>query len=312
MRREIVFDRAFLECLRRIRILARRPEGGRMEGERVTGRPGPGIEFADWRPYARGDSPREVDWRAYARLGELFVRLRAREEASSIYVLVDASASMDFGRPSKFSFARRLAAALAAVGLCGLDAVTVGLMRDGRADLGERLTGEDRLPEAVALLESARAGGRTDLARSLARFFEGASPGRAGARPEPGVVLAVSDFWSPSEAEAAERAGAGLRPVLTAAAESGFEGTLIQVLEPRELETRLAGRQRLTDAETGAELELELGARARELYREERVRHFKELAGEAAMAGFGAVSVATDATAENAILGELRRARVVG
>jgi uncharacterized protein (DUF58 family) len=294
MRREIVFDQAFLDACRRLEIVAREPSGGRLEGARVSRRTGAGVEFADWRPYSRGDAPRDVDWRAYARLGRLFVRLRAREEASNVYLLVDASASMDSGRPTKFTFARRVAGALAAVGLAGLDAVQAGLLRGGTCELGERATGAQSLPEVLRFLESARAGGPTDLASSLGRFLELAREG--------GVVLVLSDLWSETPVEAALLRARGL----------GLEGALVQVLEPSELSPRSGGRLRLEDSESGEELEIEVSPGLREAYREEVGRSFGEVEAVAARSGFAAVRLLSDSSLEEAVLGGLRRAGVVG
>jgi len=294
MKREIVFDQAFLESLRRIQLLAQEPSGGRLEGARVSGSPGSGVEPADWRPYLPGDSPRDVDWRAFARLGRLFVRLRAREESSNVYLLVDSSASMGIGRPTKFTFARRVAGALAAAALSGLDAVSVGLMRGGECDTSERLTGADRLPEIIKILEAARAGGETDVARGLTSFLDGS--------PERGVVVVLSDFLSEGD----------VGPALAAAAELGFEGSLVQVLDPSEVEPSNTGRERLVDAESEAELEMRFSPRVREAYIEERTRHFEGLSAAATRAGFRAATLRTDAKIEDAVLVDLRRAGVVG
>ncbi len=294
MKREIVFDQAFLESLRRIQLLAREPSGGRLEGARVSRGPGSGIEPADWRPYLAGDSPRDVDWRAFARLGRLFVRLRAREESSNVYLLIDSSASMGLGRPTKFTFARRVAGALAAAALSGLDAVSVGFLRGGACDTGERLTGADRLPEVIRTLEAAHAGGGTDVAGGLGRFLDRS--------PERGVIVVLSDFWCEGD----------WGVPLGAAAELGFEGSLVQVLDPSEVEPVRAGRERLIDAESGAELEMQLSPATREAYVQERERHFEGLAAAASRAGFRAASLRTDTKLEDAVLVDLRRAGVVG
>jgi uncharacterized protein (DUF58 family) len=294
MKREIVFDQAFLESLGRIQLLAREPSGGRLEGARVSRATGSGIEPADWRPYSPGDSPRDVDWRAFARLGKLFVRLRAREESSNVYLLVDASASMGVGRPTKFTFARRVAGALAAAALSGLDAVAVGFLRGASCDAGERVTGSDRLPEVLRALEAASAEGETDVAAGLARFLDQS--------PERGVIVVLSDFWCEGD----------LTGPLAAARELGFEGSLVQVLGPAEIEPTSAGRERLIDSESGTELEMRLSPAVREAYSEERLRFQEDLAATAAGSGFRSAALRTDTRLEDAVLVDLRRAGVVG
>ena len=294
MEREIVFDQAFLESLRRIQLLARESSGGRLEGARVSRAPGSGVDPADWRTYLPGDSPRDVDWRAFARLGRMFVRLRAREESSNVYVLVDSSASMGLGRPTKFTFARRVAGALAAAALSGLDAVSVGFLRGSECDVSERLTGADRLPEIIKTLEAAHATGETDVARGLAHFLDES--------PERGVIVILSDFWCEGD----------VGPSLAAAAELGFEGSLVQVLDPSEVEPSNTGRERLVDSESGAELEMRFSPRVRDAYIEERKSHFEGLTTAASRAGFRSGVLSTDTRLEDAVLIDLRRAGVVG
>jgi uncharacterized protein (DUF58 family) len=47
------------------------------------------MEFADYRRYAPGDDFRRIDWRAYARLDRLFLRLFEAEENLTVTILID-------------------------------------------------------------------------------------------------------------------------------------------------------------------------------------------------------------------------------
>ncbi len=120
-----LFDDEFQRKLETLAIVSRRVFAGRMRAERRTKKKGSGIEFADHRDYAAGDDFRYVDWNVYQRFGRLLVRLYEEEEDLSIYFIVDCSTSMGFGDGKKFDQARRLAAALAYVGLANLDRVTI-------------------------------------------------------------------------------------------------------------------------------------------------------------------------------------------
>src|SRR5438270_702614 len=83
------------------------------------------------RPYVSGDDFRQIDWRAYARLERLMLRLYVAEEEACLNVVLDTSASMELGEPPKWQTSRRLAAALAFLGLEAMDRVQVGTL-DGR------------------------------------------------------------------------------------------------------------------------------------------------------------------------------------
>ena len=118
---------AELNLLSRLDLGYRRPVSGLYAGERRSPRAARSPEFSDFRPYVSGDDFRQIDWRAYARLERLMLRLYVAEEETSLNVVLDASASMLVGEPPKWPPARRLAAALAFLGLASMDRVAVGV-----------------------------------------------------------------------------------------------------------------------------------------------------------------------------------------
>lgn len=67
-------------------------------GRRRAARPGPGLALEGHRDYAFGDDVRHLDWKVTARLARPFVRLYHQERSGTVFVLVDASASMRTGR----------------------------------------------------------------------------------------------------------------------------------------------------------------------------------------------------------------------
>jgi uncharacterized protein (DUF58 family) len=67
-----------------------RGQAGRWAG---VGRGG-SVEFQDHRKYVPGDDPRHVDWPAWARTGQLALRLYREEVSPSVDLIVDASRSM--------------------------------------------------------------------------------------------------------------------------------------------------------------------------------------------------------------------------
>lgn len=60
-----------------------------VSGVHVSRHRGPGLEFAELRPYRAGDRVREVNWRATARRGSLFVNERHPERSVDVVVLLD-------------------------------------------------------------------------------------------------------------------------------------------------------------------------------------------------------------------------------
>jgi uncharacterized protein (DUF58 family) len=60
-------------------------------GVHLTRRHGPGVEYADIRPYAPGDQLRTVNWPVSARRGRLYVTERLTNRSADVVVLVDTS-----------------------------------------------------------------------------------------------------------------------------------------------------------------------------------------------------------------------------
>src|ERR687891_314008 len=111
--------------LERLELVTRKVFRGRMKGERRSKRKGQSVEFADFRNYVHGDDLRFIDWNTYARLDRLYLKMFFEEEDLHVYVLIDASNSMDFGEPSKLHYAKQLAAALGFIGLVRADRVRI-------------------------------------------------------------------------------------------------------------------------------------------------------------------------------------------
>ena len=74
---------------------------------------GHGIEFSELRPYQAGDEVRSIDWNVTARMGFPYVKRHVEERELTVMLVVDASASSDFGTVGRFK--AELVAELAAV-----------------------------------------------------------------------------------------------------------------------------------------------------------------------------------------------------
>ena len=260
--------------LGRLSLLARRMAEARRRGRRRTRRAGAGAEMIDTRPYVIGDDPRRIDWAAYARLERLLVRLTADEAPLRLALIVDASASMRFGAPSKLRQAARVAAGLAAVALSAEDRFAViGTSQAGVAV--ERASGgRVGLARLLAFLDALEGGGETDVA-SAAGAVAGAAGGRA-------LSVILGDLLDPAGALAGARA---LRS-------RGHEVALIEVLDPLEIDPPDLADVDLEDEETGEVLTLPPGG-VREAYRAALARHRADVDSGAAELGAPVLRVTT-------------------
>ncbi len=257
--RELLFDETFLRKLEQLELLARKIFRGLLRGERTTQRRGHGLEFADFRHYRPGDDFRHIDWNIYSRLDQLFLRLHACEDDATLHLIVDTSASMGFGDPSKFDHARRLAAALAYIALVNLDRVAVNAFADG---LGARLPpakSRQQTARLLAFLRELRCGGATRLNASLRDFATRAR--------SPGLTILISDLLG------VEQAQEGIEALCYA----GHEVVVIQLLADSEIDPPLEGALQLVDAETGEEVEVTVDQNLRRLYQQRLERQLDDL-----------------------------------
>src|SRR5258706_5228495 len=123
-----LFDGQFLKKLEMLTLVAKQLFRGETRGERRSTTHGASVEFADFRAYVQGDDFRRIDWNAYARFESLMLRLFVEEQELAVHILLDCSGSMNYGEPAaanKFNYGRRLAAALAYIGLANTDKVSL-------------------------------------------------------------------------------------------------------------------------------------------------------------------------------------------
>src|SRR6476660_8062017 len=92
---------------------------------------GSSVEFAEHKEYSPGDELRHVDWKAYAKVDRYYVKQFEQESQLTIYLVLDASASMSFsgGGMSKLEYAGLSLAALAYLAIQQQD--KVGLLAIG-------------------------------------------------------------------------------------------------------------------------------------------------------------------------------------
>jgi len=283
---EVAFLPGFLESLERLRILAVKTAGGGLNaGHRLGAYKGGQLEFSDYRPYSPGDDLRYLDWNLYARLGRPYIKEFAREEAGHIHILLDATPSMALGTPSKWTFARRVAALFAHIGWSAKDKVRVHVFRDQRLPLESypkhRTSGGTpqlmewlaRQPTAPPAWEAQN--DTADAEQSGLKYPSAPSVSAAGAltgatqaflrgAPARGRVFIVSDFWH-EEAEisnAVQRLGA-----------AGFELTALHVLAADEAHAPDLGAWRVLSPEESGEVDLSVSATSAARYQSELDAH---------------------------------------
>jgi len=228
--------------LRALELTVRGRLDGLLQGNHLGLVPGPGSEPGDARAYQPGDDVRRMDWAVTARTTEPHVRQTVADRELETWVVLDLSASLDFGTASCEK--RDLAiAAMAAI---------THLTRGGGNRIGAIVaTGEQtlRLParggiahahtliRRIAETPRAQSGSRGDLAAAVEQLRR--PPRRRG------LAVVISDFLGDPAWE---------RPLKALSAR--HELLAVEVLDPRELDLPDVGTVVLADPESGKQREV--------------------------------------------------------
>jgi len=253
-------EASVLQRLDNLTLLTRRSMATGRSGRRRSPLPGTSMEFADYRRYTAGDDFRRIDWRAYARLERLFLRVFEAEENITVTVLIDCSDSMYHGTPAKAALAMSVAAALSYVALKCEDNVIIGVLTDKLAAYRRAGSGRNSIWTVGEFLNRLPRSGTTDLNRALYDL------GRV--LTSPGLTIIISDFLTPGGYQVGVRAVRQLRQ----------EVALLQILSPDEIEPDIQGDWRLRDSEGVGNVDVSISPSVLHAYRERFATFTQEIA----------------------------------
>ena len=226
------FDSEFLKKLEYLYIVSKKIFAGRIKAERSSTRRGVSVEFADYRNYTPGDDFRYIDWNAFARLDELLLKLYEEREDLHIYFLVDASQSMTYGELPKLIYAKRVAAALAYIGLSNLD--RIGITAFNTTDMNRLPTerGKGKIFTVLNFLDQINGTGETDMEHAFRNFVH--------MTKRRGLVVVISDLFDPK----------GFTAGLNMLKFQKHDLFVIHIIDEKEAEPNLLGDYHLVDVET--------------------------------------------------------------
>ena len=232
-----MIPREILKQVRRVEIATRGLVNEVFSGEYHSVFKGRGMNFAEVRAYQYGDDIRSIDWNVTARTGTPFVKVFDEERELTVMLVVDVSASGDFGSRSRMKgeVAVEICAVLAFSAITNNDKVGLIIF-------------SDRIEKFVPPRKGRRHGLR--VLRELLYFQpEGRGTDVAGALGylarvvrRRAVVFVVSDFFDTGYQKALAVAG------------RRHDTIVIRMGDPRERELPAVGYIELEDAETGEQL----------------------------------------------------------
>ncbi len=224
--------------LENLELISKKMLRGRFKGDRLTKRKGQSVEFADFKNYVIGDDLRFLDWNLFARLDRLFLRIFLEEEDLQVTFLLDASASMDTGEPSKLTYASQVIAALGYIGLSQLNRVRLAYFQNNRLELSRVLRGKKDFPWLLQTLTSI-------VPSSNGNLYLAARDLSIQSRPR-GIVVFCSDFLDKTGYENSLRLLLGQQCDLY----------LFHILAEEEINPKLTGDLILVDCEDDDKAEM--------------------------------------------------------
>jgi len=254
----------FLDRLAGLERALRHRTGSRRQGEQQSPNVGEGLTFSDYRRYTPGDDVRLIDWRVYARTDEHFIKQYEADRDLTVHVLLDTSASMDFGDgdANKFEFGARVGLAFAYFAATGHDSfrfATIGTDSE-RLDRGRSTRGE--LLRLVDALNGVDPDGRTDVFDALAAY--------APTIHSRSLIVIVSDFLDDPDAIEDGLAALGDSDVL-----------LVHLVAPEERDPDVSGDTVFEDPETGSTQRAYFAGSTAEDYRDSLSEHVDDVAARA-------------------------------
>jgi uncharacterized protein (DUF58 family) len=240
--------REILKKVRQIEIRTNRLVTDSLAGEYHSVFRGRGMDFDEVREYVPGDEVRTIDWNVTARAGRPFVKKFTEERELTILLLVDLSASGNFGsaHQSKRELAAELASVLAFAAIRNSDKVGLILFTDQVEQYIPPKKGRRhvlRVVREILYFQPQRRG--TNVAQAL-DFANSVMAHRA-------VVFLISDFQSSGNQDAA------LTVLRRAMRQTHRRHDLVavRIQDPHEVALPAVGVLAIEDAETGELMELD-------------------------------------------------------
>lgn len=243
------------------------------QGEQKSNFSGQGMIFKDHKEYVPGDDIRKIDWKAYARTGEYYVKRFQEEKNVTMHIVVDRSSSMDFGEVNKYEYASKLGLALAYMTNKTNDRFRYSVFSETLTDLTAARRNAN-LGQLVETLNNLRKTPESQVGRCLSEY--------ASRIKNKSTVVIFSDFLV--DIEKVEDALTSLE---------GSEVVLVNTLSSEEISPEIEGDTILKDPESSSKIRTYLTGKVRNKYQNQLEDHQRKLQETADEHGAKFVQVST-------------------
>ncbi|MFB6175248.1 MAG: DUF58 domain-containing protein [Candidatus Nanohalobium sp.] len=263
----------FLEELEKFQIALKKNSTEIKEGEQASARSGQGMIFKDHKQYVPGDDIRKIDWKAYARTKDFFIKRFEEEKNVTVHIVLDRSSSMDYGENNKYEYAAKIGLAAAYMASKTNDRFRFSVFSETLTDLtAARRNGN--LAGLVDSLNNIRKTPESRIERCITEY--------SSRIENKSVVIILSDFLEDSNE-------------IESALESlqHTDAILVNVLDETELNPDIEGDAILKDPESSSKLRTYLSPRTKNRYRERLDEHTEAIEENSLKNGAGYIKVST-------------------
>lgn len=224
-----------IQRIARLELRARHIVEGFLSGMHRSPYFGQSVEFRQHREYAVGDDLRHVDWKVWARQDRLYVKQYEEDTNLRCTLLVDVSASMQYGTGplNKYAYAATLAACLAYLILKQQDAASCLAFDSQVRTRTPSRSRHNHLLSIVDALAVSEPREKTELSSILRSVAE--------TQPRRGMMILISDLLAN-----VDETLRGLRQLR----QQGHDVLVLHVLDDDELEFPFSGPMRFEGLET--------------------------------------------------------------
>jgi len=228
----MAIDTSFLRQLNRFALILNNKVNSNYAGEHKSTETGSGLVLKDFIQYTPGDDFRRIDWRVFARSDRLYVKRFEEERNLTIHIVIDFSASMNFGNNIKKSeYASMLAVGFAYLALKNNERFVISTFADA-LELFKPKKGRAQLAKIVEFLNNKKAKGMSNFEQALRRYYKRQVKTKS-------MIVVISDFLYDTSQMAA------IVPLL-----KDHKVSFIQVLDKVETDMNLEGDYELLDSES--------------------------------------------------------------
>jgi len=259
----MVLEPDFIKALDRLKLILKKRVYADKQGAHHASQGGDSLIFRDYKAYAPGDDFRRIDWKIYARTDKFYIRRFEAERNMTVHILVDSSASMQFGSKingktrTKFEYSAMMGMGFAYLAIQNNEKFNLNTFTEHVTAFKPR-KGPRNLAYLFDYLGAIKVEGKSNFLQSMDEYRKRIT--------SKSLIVFVSDFLY-DHAEVEEILGRYKKSQVY----------VIQVLDPQEKDLQLQGDVILEDSETEQKMRTFVSNRLRSTYQDRLTEHIASL-----------------------------------